>query len=43
MEEKRSQVAKLAIQLEMQNNARDAATMKIEELLKAQEALNLSK
>ena len=42
MEKKRSEVANLVIQLEMQNNALDAATMKIEELLKTQEALNSS-
>ena len=42
MDMKRSEVAELAIPLEMQNNALDAATMKIEELPKAQEALNLS-
>jgi len=42
MEKKRSEVAKLAIHLEMQNNALNAATVKIEELLKAQEALNSS-
>jgi len=42
MERNRSEVAKLATQLDIQNDALDAACSKIEELLRAQEVLNIS-